>query len=1032
MKSISYSRVRFTLICVLFIFLFVNYQTFAQYFGQNKIQYQSFNFKIIKTDHFDIYYYPDENEMADEAALMAERWYARYANLFQHQLSSRQVLILYASSAQFDQTNTISGQLGEGTGGVTEPIKRRIVLPVGGSLAETNHVIGHELVHAFQYDITGTRGGAQAIQGPALERMPLWFVEGMAEYFSLGPDDPNTAMWMRDATKTIKKLPSAKKLEDPKYFPYRWGQALLAYIGGMWGDEKIPELLKSAGPRGDLYTTIKQVLGKSADSLSDDWHTSLHNDYDPYIKLTKSPTDYGPVLISEKHSGGKLNVAPVISPDGKQLIFFSEKDLFAIDLFLADAETGKVQRNIVKTELNPHFESIEFIYSAGAWDPTGDKIVFTSIVQGRPAFSLLNIKKDKVEREIRFKNLGEIINPSWSPDGRYIAFSALAGGVSDLFIYDLQADSLHRVTHDLYADLHPAWSPDGSKIAFITERFNTELTDLDIGDYQLAMYDVKSGQISQIPGFPAGKHINPQWSPDGNSLYFVSDYTGISNIYRKDLNTGDIYQITNLYSGISGITGISPAYSIASKTNRLVYSAYEDSKYNIYRIDSEDGLRGIPVYQGGILLSAIELPGQPAMLPPINRKSSVVLAYLNDPKYGFPFGQSMVVKKYHPKFSLNYIAQPYVVAGADRFGTQLGGGITLYWSDMLGNRNLATMFQIQSYAGLTDIAGLLGYQNNAHRINWGTAIEQIPFIYDYYNAGYTVQDSQLVYIEQQLRFRQINRYATGFLTYPFNRASRVEAYGGFQQISFKEDVITDGYDPYTGQHLFQHTDKLPVPSSLNLVYTNAAFVFDNSIFGATSPILGQRSRFEIQPTTGTISFYHILADYRHYFMPLRPFTIAVRGLHYGRYGQDSEDSRLYPIFLGYSTLIRGYNSGSFSASDCNSITGACPSYDRLFGTRIAVGNVELRFPLLGLLGIGSGYYGFLPLETGAFYDIGVAWTANEQPKFFHSGDRNWVRSYGGVIRMNFFGFLVAEVDYVNPIDRPNKGWYWEFNFTPGF
>ena len=201
MKSISYSRVRFTLICVLFIFLFVNYQTFAQYFGQNKIQYQSFNFKIIKTDHFDIYYYPDENEMADEAALMAERWYARYANLFQHQLSSRQVLILYASSAQFDQTNTISGQLGEGTGGVTEPIKRRIVLPVGGSLAETNHVIGHELVHAFQYDITGTRGGAQAIQGPALERMPLWFVEGMAEYFSLGPDDPNTAMWMRDAKK---------------------------------------------------------------------------------------------------------------------------------------------------------------------------------------------------------------------------------------------------------------------------------------------------------------------------------------------------------------------------------------------------------------------------------------------------------------------------------------------------------------------------------------------------------------------------------------------------------------------------------------------------------------------------------------------------------------------------------------------------------------------------------------------------------------------------------------------------------------
>ncbi len=995
---------------------------FAQYFGQNKVQYQTFNFKIIKTDHFDLYFYPEEADIADRAAQMAERWYARYAKLFQHELSGRQVIILYASSAQFQQTNTISGQLGEGTGGVTEPLKRRIVLPVGGSLAETDHVIGHELVHAFQYDITGQKGGAAAIAGAALERLPLWFVEGMAEYFSLGPDDPNTAMWMRDATKTMKKLPKAKNLENPKYFPYRWGQALLAYIGGMWGDEKIPELLKTAGPKGDLYITIKQVLGMSSDSLSQDWHKALHADYDSYTTITKPPKDYGPVLISEKHSGGKLNIGPVISPDGKQLIFFSEKDLFAIDLFLADAETGKVKRNIVKTELDPHFESIEFIYSAGAWDPSGDKIVFTPIVKGRPTLTLLNVKQDKTEREIRFKDLGQIINPSWSPDGRYIAFSALAGGISDLFIYDLQADTLHRVTHDPYADLHPAWSPDGSKIAFVTERFTTDLSDLNIGNYQLAMYDVKSKQISQVPGFSTGKHINPQWSPDGNSLYFVSDYNGISNIYRIDLNSGNIFQITNLYSGTSGITSISPAFSVALKTNRLVYSAYEDSKYNIYRIDNPDSLQGIPVYLGGMILGSLELPGRPAMLPPINRKSSVVLAYLNDPKFGFPFGQSMLVKKYHPRFSLDYIGQPYVVAGADQFGTQLGGGITLFWSDMLGNRNLATMFQVQSYAGLTDIAGLLGYQNNSHRLNWGAAIEQFPYIYNYYLSG--IDTSQTTLIEQELRFRQINRYATGFLSYPFNRASRIEASGGFQQISFKGDIVTDAYDLFTGQQLYQHTDKIPVPSSLNLLYSSAAFVYDNSIFGATSPVLGQRSRFEVSPAVGTISYYTLLADYRHYFMPLRPFTIAIRGIHYGRYGKDSDDERLYPIFIGYSTLVRGYNYGSYDSYD--------PTYDRLFGTRIAVGNAELRFPLLGILGIGSGYYGFLPIELGAFYDIGVAWYANEKPKFLHSGDRNWVRSYGGVLRMNFFGFIVAELDYVKPVDRLDKGWYWEFNFTPGF
>jgi hypothetical protein len=100
--------------------------------------------------------------------------------------------VLYASHPDFEQTNVIQGELGEGTGGVTEPLKRRIVLPLAGPLADTDHVIGHELVHAFQFDIT-SRAGSSAGQNGA-QRLPLWFIEGMAEYLSLGPTDPNTAM----------------------------------------------------------------------------------------------------------------------------------------------------------------------------------------------------------------------------------------------------------------------------------------------------------------------------------------------------------------------------------------------------------------------------------------------------------------------------------------------------------------------------------------------------------------------------------------------------------------------------------------------------------------------------------------------------------------------------------------------------------------------------------------------------------------------------------------------------------------------
>src|SRR5262249_55498849 len=114
----------------------------AQYFGRNKVQYKTLKFQVMKTEHFDIYFYPSEREGIDISARLAERWNARLERLLEHKLRGRQPLVLYASHPDFEQTNAIEGELGEGTGGVTEPLKRRIVLPLGGPIGDTDHVIG--------------------------------------------------------------------------------------------------------------------------------------------------------------------------------------------------------------------------------------------------------------------------------------------------------------------------------------------------------------------------------------------------------------------------------------------------------------------------------------------------------------------------------------------------------------------------------------------------------------------------------------------------------------------------------------------------------------------------------------------------------------------------------------------------------------------------------------------------------------------------------------------------------------------------
>jgi hypothetical protein len=225
------------MVCVLALAAFAPSTLLAQgdYFGQNKVQYHKFDFKVLKTDHFDIYFYPEEEEAAKLASRMAERWYVRISTLLNHELRGRQPLILYASGPHFRETNTVSGAIGEGTGGVTEAFKRRIVLPFAGPLQATDHVLGHELVHAFQYDITNTNVSANSAGALAL---PLWFIEGLAEYLSIGPVDPHTAMWMREAARR-EKLPKIKDLNDPRYFPYRYGQAVWAFIGGRYGDKVI-------------------------------------------------------------------------------------------------------------------------------------------------------------------------------------------------------------------------------------------------------------------------------------------------------------------------------------------------------------------------------------------------------------------------------------------------------------------------------------------------------------------------------------------------------------------------------------------------------------------------------------------------------------------------------------------------------------------------------------------------------------------------------------------------------------------------
>jgi hypothetical protein len=458
---------------------------------------------------------------------------------------------------------------------------------------------------------------------------------------------------------------------------------------------------------------------------------------------------------------------------------------------------------------------------------------------------------------------------------------------------------------------------------------------------------------------------------------------------------------------------------VAFQTGRLAYSAYESGHYSIYAIDRPEDAMGtadLARFEGKLL----------SVLPPREQPGGPLLGLLRNPLFGLPEQVEFPESSYKPKLTLDYVAPPQIGVGVDRFGTYTGGGVGLYWSDMLGYHTVGTI--VQTSSRLKDLTGIVQYLNSQRRLNWGAVVARIPYVYGFYGLSQDPQTGDI--IEQEFLDWIINYEFSTYFAYPFNQVQRAELYAGFQYIDFDSEIIEYRYT-FAGLPISRDVIKLPSAPSISYAYTTAALVYDSAIFGATAPILGQSYIIEATPAFGSLSFYTLMGDYRRYFMPVRPFTLAFRALHYGRYGRDGEDSRLYPIYLGYETLVRGYDYYSLDP-------GENFDQNQLFGSRILIANAELRFPLFGVLGIGKGFYGIFPIDMIAFFDWGVAWGYTDvngdaiKPTFL-GGDRRGVSSAGVGLRVNVFNYLVLGVNYVWPFDRPDRGkGYFQFSFWPGF
>lgn len=1002
---------------IFILFTLISIKSYSQ-FGQNKVMYDHFDFEVYNTPHFEIHNYLKNDTVLMNLGQQSERWYLRHVAMFADSLENSPI-ILYNNTSDFKQTTVISGIIGVGTGGVTEGLRSRVVIPVMVSNKETDHVLGHEMVHVFQYNLVREN---DSLSFSSLANTPLWMIEGMAEFLSIGSSDNRTSMWMRDAVITD-DIPSIKDMtrKQGEYFPYRYGHAFWAYVTGVWGDNVLRPLFYKSLRYGFDYA-FKDMLGVDSDSLSVLWSNSIKNHYEPYLKDTIAPVGKN---MFNTESAGEINLSPVLSPDGKYITFLSNKDVINIDLLLADTKTGKIVSKLTSSLRKSHIDDFNYIEEAGSWSPDGNKYILTTFSKGTNKFLIVSLgenKKVKSSREIKMDGIDGLINPEWSPDGKSILFNGLVRGKSDLYLYHLETEKLEQLTDDLYSDLQPSWSTDGNEIAFISDRGpDSNLEKQIYGSYRLCILKRKTKQVIVYDLFPGANIFSPQYSPTDSSLYFLSNADGFRNLYRYHLHTGEVFKLTKFATGISGITDLAPAYSVSRETGEVAYTFYRNDNYEIFKAQPEDFLQ-IPVNAYEVNLSAELLaPGKTRVLNIVDHNLHYIKSWPED---------SFEVQPYDPKFQLEYIGSNGFGVAQSTYGTYASGGVSMLFSDMLKHHQVYSLININGE--VYDFGGQLAYIDSKRRITWGGSFSHFPYRGMSYKFGLDSIGDELVQYTNYNLIRIFEENLSFFSQYPLSTKLRFEGGLSYSRYSYRIDSIMYYYST-TGLFLGQSKDKVnDVPDPFNVGSAYLAFVGDNASFGITSPMMGYRYRFQVGQMYDAYDITNLSFDFRKYFF-IKPISLAFRTMHYGRYGKDAND--LYPLFLGNEYLIRGYNFNAlYKSEEANPQPPL--NIDQITGSKIIVFNSELRFPFTGVKRFSLMKSGYLFSDIILFFDAGLAWKKDRFPwlkssdvRFSWDPNSNYytpIYSLGASLRINLFGYAILEPYIAMPFQLD------DLNYSTGF
>ena len=933
---------------------------FMPYFGKNNIHYDNFDWHRYSTDHFDIYYYPEIEQHLERIAGYAESAYQQVSSDLKHDLPFKVPMILFKTHSEFEQQNVIPGAAQEGVGAFAEPFRQRMVLPIDNPPDRLYGLIVHELTHQFEFDIIPTS---------LLRRgVPLWINEGLSDY-ERGDWTPLDLMQVRDAA-VADVVPRMSRLEgygggSPRLI-YNLGHAVFEFVEERWGKE---------GIRQFLFALRKSVIGGGGDDAYQEAFQMRPEDFDQafdrYLKERfkpfrdkERPADYGPNLAPNQERTiftQALSIAPSPSGDLIAVVTVNTKDR-EYDVVVVSAADGSIIRNLTEgfdkdlgftnlALIGERFNTMPWL----SWASGGDQIAYFVRTEKERTLIVQNVLTRAIEARIALRSVDEPESPSFSPDGRTVAFSALRGGVGDIYTVDLATSAVENLTADDFNDFGPTFSPDGSFVVYSRrisgnqKLFRLDLDTMEKTQLTFGTHDETAAQFtddrtivfSSTAPNPA-EPLEPEVARDGN----------IYNIWTLDLDTGELKQYTDALGGT-----LSPVALKGGDDNpRIAFVAYYKDEYSIHTLEPTE-----PLYTA----DSADF-GEPGLVIDFQAPLAHTLIPANA-------GRTSRFEKMFLE------GRPPINLGVTSNG-DLFGGTQITFGDLLGDQQFN--FFAASIAQYRTLS--FGYLNLARRMQWALqGYTQTQFFFALQDAFFDSSLTPFISRDNAIATRTI-RGGSAFAIYPFNRFRRLEFSGGLVHLSesFADPFVQEQSNSFqqgtTGQSILRNGTLLPL---------SVAFIQETTIFREFGPLAGSTMRlaYDTSPKIGSlISRQTFEADARYYQRLASTGVLALRFRGFKSTG-DNPDF----LYFGGNSEMRGYE------------------YLEFIGQNALFANAELRFPVIEAAITPIGVIGGI---RGVFFaNIGGGWF-NDTPFTFATSDRETLPIIDGFEREGGEGTPLVLVD----------------------